>query len=176
MTVKAAFKYIFLVILVVSLLLIGYVVQAGIAVVQVRTPDVRIWIPVPVALGHLAGHLLDMPLRMEKDFQEVWQHREAAAEILRQLPGLPDADLVQVDSGKEHVRILKRGDVLLVQVDSPTEKVNIRLPIQTAERLAEVLENPNASVGDFFACLQWQSAGDLVHVKTDKEEVRISLW
>lgn len=176
MTVKTAFKYIFLTILVLSLLLIGYVVQAGIAVVQVKTPDTRIWVPVPVALGHLAGSLLDMPLKMEEDFQEVWQHREAAAEILRHIPGLPDAELVQVDNGQEHVRIFKRGDALFIQVDTPREKVNVRLPVQTVERMVEVLQNPGASVGDLFACLEWQSSGDLVHVKTENEEVRISLW
>lgn len=176
MTVKAAFKYIFLTILVLSLLLVGYVIQAGIAVVHVRTPDARVWVPVPVALGHLAGSLIDIPLKMEKEFQEVWQHREAIAEVLRQLPGLPDADFVQVDKGKEHVRIFKRGDSLFVQVDTPKEKVNVRIPIQTVERLVEALQKPNASVGDLFACLEWQPAGDLVYVKTDHEEVRISLW
>jgi hypothetical protein len=70
------------------------VVQAGIAIVRVRTPDTRLWVPVPVALGSIAGHLINVPLKMERDFQEFWQYREAAAEILRQLPGLPDADLL----------------------------------------------------------------------------------
>ena len=46
-----------------------------------------------------------------------------------------------------------------------TEKVNVRLPIQTIERLAEVLSDPNASVGDLFRVLEWQSAGDLIYVK-----------
>jgi hypothetical protein len=50
------------------------------------------------------------------------------------------------------------------------------LPIQTVERLVEVLSDSNASVGDLFACLEWQSAGDLVYVKTENEEIRISLW
>jgi hypothetical protein len=176
MTVKTALKYISLGILVVALLLVTYVVQAGFAVVQVKTPDTRVWVPIPVALAHLAGAVMDTPLRMEPDFQEVWQHREAAAEILRQLPGLPDADLVQVDSGKDHVRIFKRADALFVQVDTPQEKVNVRLPIQTIERLAEVLESPDSSVGDLIACLDWQSSGELVYVKTEQEEVRISLW
>jgi hypothetical protein len=52
----------------------------------------------------------------------------------------------------------------------------VRLPIQTVERLVEVLSDSNASVGDLFACLEWQSAGDLIYVKTQNEEVRISLW
>ena len=176
MTVKTAFKYIFLAILVASLLLIGYVVQAGIAVVHVKTPDAHIWVPVPIALGHLAASLLDIPLRQDGQFHEVWQHRDAVAEILHQLPGLPDADLVEVKTDKEHVRIFKRADSLFIQVDTPDEKVNVRLPLEAVERLAQALERPNASVGDLFACLEWQSAGDLVQVRTDKEEVSISLW
>lgn len=176
MTVKTAFKYIFLGVLTCFLLLVGYVVQAGIAIVHVRTPDTRLWVPVPVALGSIAGHLINIPLKMDRDFQEVWQYREAAAEILRQLPGLPDAEFVEVRRSREHVRIFKRADSLHIQVDTPKEKVNVRLPIQTVERLVEVLSDPSASMGDLFACLEWQSAGDLVYVKTDREEIRISLW
>jgi hypothetical protein len=176
MTVKTAFKYIFLAILIALVLLIGYVVQAGFAVVHVKTPDARVWVPVPLAFGHLAGYLLDIPLKTDGKFQEVWQYRDAAAEILRQLPGLPDADLVQVDSGQEHVRIFKRGDALFVQVDTPREKVNVRLPMQTVEQLADALEKPNANLGDLVACLDSKSSGDVVYVKTDSEEVRISVW
>ena len=176
MTVKTAFKYIFIGLLTCFLLLVGYVVQAGIAIVHVRTPDTRLWVPVPVALGSIAGHLVNLPLKMDRDFQEVWQYREAAAEILRQLPGLPDAEFVEVRQRREHVRIFKRADSLHIQVDTPSEKVNVRLPIETVERLVEVLSDPSASMGDLFACLEWQSAGDLVYVKTANEEVRISLW
>ena len=176
MTVKTAFKYIFIGLLTCFLLLVGYVVQAGIAIVHVRTPDTRLWVPVPVALGSIAGHLVNLPLKMDRDFQEVWQYREAAAEILRQLPGLPDAEFVEVRHRREHVRIFKRADSLHIQVDTPSEKVNVRLPIETVERLVEVLSDPSASMGDLFACLEWQSAGDLVYVKTANEEVRISLW
>lgn len=176
MTVKTAFKYIFIGLLACFLLLVGYVVQAGIAVVRVRTPDTHVWVPIPVALGHFAGNFIDLPLKQEKEFQELWQHREAVTELLKHVPGLPDADLVEVRRGQDHVRIFKRDDFLCVQVDTPNEKVNVRLPVQTIERLIEALNDPNATVGDVFACLEWQSAGELVYVKTDNEEIRISLW
>jgi hypothetical protein len=176
MTVKTALKYIFIGLLTCFLLFVGYVVQAGIAIVHVRTPDTRLWVPIPVALGSIAGHLINVPLKMERDFQEVWQYREAAAEILGQLPGLPDADLVEVRRNGEQVRIFKRAEFLYIQVDKPNEKVNIRFPVHTVERLVEALSDPDVSVGDLLACLEWQSAGDLVYVKTEDEEVRISLW
>jgi hypothetical protein len=176
MTVRTAFKYIFLGLLICFVLVVGYVVQAGIAVVKVKTPDARIWVPIPVALGHLAGDFIDLSLRQEEEFQEIWQHRQVVAEVLKYVPGMPDADLVEVRNGQEHVRIFKKEDFLCVQVDAPREKVNVRLPVQTIERLVEVLNDPHASIGDLIACLEWQTAGDLVYVKTDKEEVRISLW
>lgn len=176
MSVKTAFKYIFLGFLVFMLLLVSYVIEAGIAIVHIKTPDARIWVPVPVALGHLAGKMVDIPLKMEPDFQEIWQYREAAVEILRQLPGLPDADFVEVSKAQEHVRIFKRADSLYVQVDNPNEKVSIRLPIHTVERLIEALENPNPNLGDLVACLEWQPSGEVVHVKTQNEEIRISIW
>ncbi len=176
MNVKTAFKYILIGLLTCFLLLVGYVVQAGIAVVNVRTPDARFWVPIPVALGHLAGNFVDLPLKQEEKFREVWQHREAIVELLKHVPGLPDADLVEVRSGKERVRIFKRGQFLCVQVDGPDEKVNVRLPVRTIERLIEVVGNPDATLGDLFGCLEWQSAGQLVYVKTQNEEIRISLW
>ena len=176
MSVKTAFKYIFLGLFVLMLLAVSYVIEAGIAIVHIKTPDARLWFPVPVALGHLAGKMVDIPLKMEPDFQEIWQYREAAIEILRQLPGLPDADFVEVSKAQEHVRIFKRADSLYVQVDNPNEKVSIRLPIHTVERLIVALENPNPNLGDLVACLEWQPSGDLVHIKTENEEVRISIW
>jgi hypothetical protein len=176
MTVRTAFKYIFVGLLAAFLLFVGYVVQAGIAIVRVKTPDARLWVPVPVALGTIAGHLVDVPLKWDHHCQEVWQYREAIAEMLRQLPSLPDADFVEIRKGREEVHIFKRDDFLYVRVDHPGEKVDIRLPIQTVDRLAKVLGDPDASLGDLFGCLQWQEAGELVRVETNGEEIQISLW
>ncbi|MBM3803144.1 MAG: hypothetical protein FJW26_12660 [Acidimicrobiia bacterium] len=176
MTVKTALKYIFIGLLAAFLLFVGYMVQAGIAIVRVKTPDAQVWVPVPVALGTIAGHLVDVPLRLEQHSQEVWQYREAVAEILRQLPSLPDADFVEIRKGREQVHIFKRDDFLHVRVDHPGEKVDIRLPIRTVDRLAKVLGDPDASLGDLFGCLQWQRAGELVRVETDSEEIQVSLW
>ena len=176
MTVKSACTYIALTFLIVSFLLVGYVVQAGIAIVSVRTPDTRVWVPIPVAFAHVAASFLDVQLKMEKDFQEFWRHREEAREVLQQLPGLPDVELVRVDKSNEHVLIFKRDDALFVHAKTATDNVEIRIPISAIERLAQALENPNPSIGELFACLEWQSSGNLLHVTTSEEEIKIALW
>jgi len=162
--------------LIVALLVIGYVVEAGIAVVHVKTPDTHIWVPVPVALGHLAGKFIDLPFSQEPEFEKVLEYREAVVEILRQLQDLPDSNLIEVSKTKEHVRIFKRGDSLCVDVDNANEKVKVRLPLHTAERLLEAMSHRHVNVGDLVACLEWQPAGDIVHVKNGNEEVRVSIW
>jgi hypothetical protein len=176
MTVKTAFKYIALGLLILFTAGIIYVIQAGFAIVRVSTQDTRIWLPVPIALGQLVGKMVALPLKQDEQFQEFWKYREEIGQILHLLPGQPDADFVEVKSAKEQVRIFKRGDSFCIQVTNPNEQVNARLPIETIERLADAFDDPNPDLGDFFASLKGQSAGDLIYVKTNTEEVRISIW
>jgi hypothetical protein len=176
MSVQTAFKYILLGCLIIFVAGIIYIIQAGIAIVSVRTPDARIWLPVPIALGSITGKIIELPMVQDKEIQEIWKYREEVAELLRQLPGLPDADFVEVHSEKEQIRIFKRGDSFGILITTPDEKVNVRLPLATIESLVETFDNPNPTAGDFFACLKGQSPGDLVYVKTNTEEVRISIW
>ncbi len=63
MTVKTAFKYIALGLLVLFTAGIIYVIQAGFAIVKVSTQDTRIWLPVPIALGQLVGKMVALPLK-----------------------------------------------------------------------------------------------------------------
>jgi len=162
--------------LIATLLLIGYVVEAGIAVVHVKTPDTHIWIPVPVAVGHLVGKFIDLPLSQEPEFETLLDYGEEAVEIVRQLKDLPDSILVEVSKTRERVRIFKRGGSLCIDVDNANEKVKVRLPLHAAEGLLEALSHRHVNVGDLVACLEWQPAGDIVHVKNGNEEVRISIW
>jgi len=162
--------------LIVVLLLIAYAVHAGIAIVSVNDPDTHLWIPVPIAVGHLVGSFLDLPLPKEPEIEKFIEYRSAAAEIVRQLHDLPDCTLVEVDKQNEKVRISKRGESLLISVDDPTDQVRLRVPLRMADRMMEAIDRPHPTVGDIVACLEWQPSGDLIHVKSNKEEVRISIW
>ena len=75
-----------------------------------------------------------------------------------------------------HVRIFKRGNSLCIDVDNANEKVKVRVPLRTAERLLQALNRRNVNIGEVVACLEWQPSGDIVHVQTGQEEVRVSIW
>ena len=60
----------------------------------------------------------------------------AAAEIARQIETLPDATLVEVDDGGDHVRIAKEGDDLRVRVRSANgDDVDVTVPAGVAADL-----------------------------------------
>ncbi|MEW5977789.1 MAG: hypothetical protein AB1898_18500 [Acidobacteriota bacterium] len=172
----STFKKILIGFAIVFLLLIGYAIHAGVAVVSVKTPDARFWVPVPIVFGHWIGTFVNLPMKQQPEFEQFLEYREAAVEILRQLKELPDSDLVEVEKSDEHIRIFKRGDYLYVSVDQPREQVRVRLPLRAAERMLHSLMQENVNVGDLIACLEWEPAGELVHVKTQDEEIRVSLW
>jgi hypothetical protein len=162
--------------LAVVLVLVGYAVHAGIAIISVHSPNENLWIPVPVALGHVVGKFIDLPIPKQGEIETLMEYRAVAADLLRQLHDLPDCSLVEVDSRNEKVRVFKQGDNLCVNVDDHNEHVKVRLPLRTVDRFVEALDKEHLTVGDLVACLEWQPSGDLVHVKSDNEEVRISIW
>ncbi len=60
----------------------------------------------------------------------------ASAELAREA----DVDLIEVRSCVESVRIAKRRDSLVIDVDSPGEKVHASIPLRTLRDLARKLE------------------------------------
>jgi hypothetical protein len=162
--------------LIVVLLFAIYIIHAGFVVVHVRSPQANVWVPVPIALGHVIGAFVNLPVTCPPELEKALEYREAAVEILRQMKDLPDADLVEVTKPKEHVRIFKRGDSLCIEVSSANEKVKVRVPLRAAEHLLQALNHQNVNVGEVVACLESQPSGDIVHVQTQEEEVRVSIW
>ena len=169
-------KKIFLGFLIVFLLFITYAVHAGVAVVKVKTPDTRLWIPIPIALAQLAGKFIEVPLSNQEEFRQFLQYREPLKESLNQLLEMPDADLVEVRKAGRHVLVYKRGNYLLVDAYDRGEQVKVRAPIKSLQRLLEALSKPSPDIGDLITSLALQPPGDLVYVKTRKEEVRVSVW
>ena len=169
-------KKIFLGFLIVFLLFITYSVNAGVAVVQVKTPDTRLWIPIPIALARLAGNFIEVPLSKQEEFRQFLQYSEVLKEGLKQLLEMPDTDLVEVRKAREHVLIYKRGNYLLMDANDHGEQVKVRVPIQSLQRLLEALRKPSPDVGDLIASLDLRGPGDLIYVKKSREEVRVSIW
>src|ERR1044071_1833351 len=132
-------KKIFLGFLIVFLLFITYAVHAGVAVVKVKTPDTRLWIPIPIALAQLAGRFIEVPLSKQEEFRQFLQYREPLKESLNQLLEMPDADLVEVRKASGDVLIYKRGNYLLVDACDRGEQVKVRASIKSLQRLLEAL-------------------------------------
>ncbi len=62
--------------------------------------------------------------------------RIASAELAR----LPDSKLLEVRGAREHVRITKKGDLLVVDVESPRETVHISVPLKMVDRVGARLQ------------------------------------
>jgi len=169
-------KKILLGFLIVFLLFSVYAVHAGVAVVQVKSPDTRLWIPIPIAIGRLAASSIEVPLSKQEKFRELWQYRDLLKEGMNELVNMPDADLVEIRKADEHVLIYKRGNHLLLDAYNRDDEVKIRVPIQSVQRLLEAISEPSPDLGDLIASLDLPPSGDVVYVKTKREEVRISIW
>jgi hypothetical protein len=169
-------KKIFLGLLMVFLLFSAYALHAGVAVVQVKSPDTQLWLPIPIALGQLAGSFIKVPLSKQEKLRHFLQYRELLKEGMNELLNMPDADLVEIRKADEHVQIYKRGNYLLLDANNRDEEVKIRVPIESLQRLLEAVSEPSPDLGGLIASLELPPSGDLVYVKTKREEVRISVW
>lgn len=96
-------------------------------------------IRIPAALGHIAiamipGHVFGL----EGHDMEIWAPmlREACSELAR----CPDFTMVEVHSDDEHVRIRKKGNQLIVDVDTDDERVQVTVPLGMAKAFAKKLE------------------------------------
>lgn len=101
----------------------------------------RFYLAVPVALldaAAVAGSELIEPeeMRLEAHLGD-WQPLVVA--ILEGLDDIPDATLVEVDDGADHVRIVKRGGRLRVEVEDSEVSVRVAVPIRALARTVDRL-------------------------------------
>ena len=131
-----------LVLLTGTLVVAGAVVDAGLIGVRVheKKPDgtnLRLYVPailVPAAVKLAPAQELDRAMHHAKEFLPALGI--AADELQR----IPDGPLVEVDSSREHVRIVKSGGSLVIDVDSNRETVHLSVPLKTVSKVARELE------------------------------------
>ena len=122
---------------------VAFLVSGGVAVCQVKTPEVDLTIPVPTRLAD-AGLLLARVAMPEEELAEVRREIEPYAPMIeasmRELADVPNGTvLVSVDSPEETVRVERRGGRLRVAVDAPDTVVRVSLPVRSVKRLARQL-------------------------------------
>lgn len=165
-----------IVLLSVPLLLVGACLSSSCLVVDIRTSDgPRVIVPVPLFVARAAlAFAPDDVTRIE--IPELDDYAHVAEQIIDELLDAPDGVLVEVHDGGEHVLIAKVGDFIEIEVDGDDEEVSLRLPLSV---IAEILESYNGEAleaREILAAFSTLSRTELVHVRTEDEEVKISIW
>ena len=167
------------VLLSIPLLLLGLVASSGLVVVDVKTSDgPRIVVPVPLFLAHAALGFAPQEAR-EVEIPELGEYPEIASRLVAELRDCADGILVEVDDGDDHVLIEKVGDEIAIEVSSDDEEVSVRIPLAAASEILDSYDGSRLRVAGILDALSSSSSlsgTDLVHVRSENEEVKIWVW
>jgi len=167
------------VLLSIPLLLLGLVASTGLVVVDVKTSDgPRLVIPVPLLLARAAVGFVP-EAATEVEIPELGEYSEIAGRIVAELRECDDAVLVEVDDRDDHVRIEKIGDEIAIEVSSDDDEVSVRIPLAAASEILESYDQGRLQVSGVLDALSSSSSlsgTDLVHVRSENEEVKIWIW
>jgi hypothetical protein len=120
--------------------------SAGMLELDVRSDDVDIsGIRIPAVLGHLALAFVPTSVFDFCDDEDFVRQGPLLREALRQLEDAPDFILVEVISDDEHVLIRKKGNALVVDVESEDEDVHMAVPLGIARAFARKIERASRS-------------------------------
>jgi len=108
---------------------------------------VHLWVPaaaVPVALPVALHFAPAGDRRNASEHVEEWL--PTLRQLTKELKKYPNADLIDVQDGSDHVQIRTRGGKLQIDVHDSEESVHIACPISTLEDISEELaeKNPGA--------------------------------
>ncbi len=167
------------VLLSIPLLLLGLVASSGLVVVDVKPSDgPRIVVPVPLFLAHAVLGLAPQEAR-DVEIPELGEYSEIASRIVAELRDCDDAVLVEVDEGDDHVLIEKIGDEIAIEVTSDDEEVSVRIPLAAASEILDSYDGSRlraAGILDALSSSSSLSGTDVVHVRSENQEVKIWVW
>ena len=163
----------------VPLAMAGVVAGTGVVVVDVRQGDgTRIVVPVPLLLAETAAHLAPANATRQamKNMEQAKRYLPVAEEVMAAIAEAPDAELVSVDDGSEHVRINKVGNELQIRVTSRREKVSVNVPIDMVQETLRKVHHGDMYPEDFVGLLREARMTNLVDVQDGDDHVKISVW
>ena len=163
----------------IPLAMAGVVAGTGVVVVDVKEADgTRIVIPVPLLLVETAAHLAPATATQAamKNMEHARRYLPVAEEVMAAIAEAPDAELVSVDDGSEHVRIHKVGSEIQIRVTGPGEKVSVNVPIDMVQQTLRKVHHGNMYPEDFVGLLRQARMTDLVDVEDGGDHVKISVW
>ncbi len=98
---------------------------------------VHLW--VPAAAVPMAMHFVPRE-HLRQAAQEARQFLPAAHAVLKELKKFPDADLIEVVDGEQHVQIRTHQGKLQIDVNEPGQKVHVLCPLATLDDVTRQLE------------------------------------
>ena len=162
-----------------QLAMAGVVAGTGVVVVDVRQSDgTRIVIPVPLLLAQTAAHLAPAHATRQamKNMEEAQRYLPLAEEVVAAIAEAPDAELVSVDDGDEHVRIHKFGSEIQIRVTGRREKVAVNVPIDMVQETLRKVHHGTMEPEDLVGLLREARMTNLVEVQDGDDHVKISVW
>jgi hypothetical protein len=167
------------------LLVGGVVMNSSVMVVSVHEAGgTNITVPVPLALAQVVMAFAPDEIKyvdIEHADDEVARYWPYLERIVDELGNIPDAVLVEVEDGNDHVIVAKDGDVLRVSVDEgngsgETVRVNVPLSMVSAMLDAYDKETGTLRTSRLVGALRAAPSGELVHVLDGRDEVSIRMW
>lgn len=98
---------------------------------------VHVWIP--AAIVPMAMHFVPAKY-IEHGVSHAGPWLPTVRALAKGLEKYPEADLVDVQDGEQHVHVQTRGGRLLIDVNSPEEQVHVACPLATIEDVSEQVE------------------------------------
>jgi hypothetical protein len=106
--------------------------------VQDKTAGKQYFAPVHFLMVN-TGMQLFPEHRFGSSFQKVYDDKRLVLAAWNELSKCPDADFVQVNTPENHVLITKRGDDLLLDVNAPDKRVQMKIPMAAAAKTLEMI-------------------------------------
>lgn len=126
-----------------TLVLAGaYTMREGVIRVDVdeyRSGGSHVHVWVPAAAVPMAMHFVPRE-HMRHAVEHAREFMPTARAIVKELKKFPDADLVEIVDGEQHVQIRTHAGKLQIDVDAPGEKVHLLCPLATLGDVSRQLE------------------------------------
>jgi hypothetical protein len=97
---------------------------------------VHVW--VPAAVVPMAMHFVPRQ-KMEEAGERAGQYMPLVHAVAKELQKYPEAELVEVRDGEQHVHIRTHDGALLIDVDQPGEHVHVACPLATIDDVSREL-------------------------------------
>jgi hypothetical protein len=135
----------------------------------------RVIVPLPLALAWIGLCFVDDD-EMRVSLPELARYHDAALRVIDELAEIPDAQLIDVRSNSEEVKVTKVGNAIEVRVSGPDKNVRVRLPLGAIQELLDRYDGQGFDAHDLLAVVRALPSGEAVHVRDRSHEVRILVW